>query len=174
MRCFYEPEFEKEVLVDYLINQDSNVQDFKSELLEMFDNIPPKVLVVYDDYCSATFDKLKSEFEFLQICVVETYRTDNHSSEAYRISGDYPYDISGATQLKPYDFQHYQILRPDLFTEIPVNEEIIIDYMMKDYKAVIFKSDDILYLKIPENPFPPDLNLILSIDISNKLIIKRI
>jgi len=174
LRCFYEPEFKKESLVDYLIDQNSLVQNFRKELLDMFDNVPPKVLVVYDDYCSVTFDKLKSEFDFLQICVVETYRTDGHTSEAYRISGDYPYDISGTTQLKPFDFQHYEILRPDLFSQIPVDQEIIISYMMKDYKAVIFRVENLLYLKIPQNPFPPDINLILSIDISNNLIIKRI
>lgn len=174
IECFSSPEYIAEELAEYLVNHNEGIKEKKEDLLFLLENKDPDILVIYDDYCSDIFDKLKSQFSRLPICVIETYRTANHDLESYRISGDYPYQISSISPLKFYDHQHFEILRGTLFDEFNDSDDIDLYYLMKVYKAKIFKERNKVFIKIPENPFPPDATFQLEIDITKRLIIKKL
>ena len=175
IRCFLNPEYDADALADHLIDRNPFMAKFKDELLDIVTNKVPKVLAIYDDYCQDIFKKLKTLFSDLQICVMETYRTSAHELEAYRISGEYPYEISGISQLKPLDDgQHFEVLRPALLEDIKDDAEIDLNFSMRTLKGKIFRSEEKTYLKIPQNPLPPDINIELNVDLSKSLIIKRL
>lgn len=173
-KCFLNPEYDPDDLCNYLVDQNPHIAAYKADVLNIVTNNAPKVLAIYDDYCQKTFDKLKTQFKDLQICVMETYRTSGHPSEAYRISGEYPYEISGISQLKALDGQHFEVLRPSLLEEINDDADIVLNYYMKTLKGKVFRAQKKTYLKIPQNPLPPDINIELNIDLTKSLIIKRL
>jgi hypothetical protein len=174
LNCFHNPEYDSLKLRDYLVKQNKQIASFSNELYDLLENKDPNVIVIYDDYCAKIFKTLNDEFSSLKICVIETYKTSKHPSETYRISGDYPYEISNISPLDPIDNQHYLVKRPELLKKYNDKDIVEIDYYLKILKGVIFISKGKVFIKLPENPLPPGSNFQLEIDITDKLIIKRL
>jgi hypothetical protein len=175
-KCFLNPDFHAEDFVDYLIRKNIEVSAHRDELLDLARNRTPKVLAIYDNFCSGTLDKIHAEFPDVLVAVVETYRTSGHPSEVYRISGEYPHDISGISLLQSLkDRQHYEVLRPELLSHIADQSDIELDYYMRIIPGKLYRSKHKqTYIKLVDNPIPPDINVELRISPSNKLILKRL
>lgn len=175
IKCFLNPEYNISDFHKYLIDQNPYIELHKLQLLDILENRTPSVLVIFDDYCQKTFTSLTTKFKDIKICVMETYRTSDHPSEAYRISGEYPYEISGISQLRALeDGQHFEVMRPDLLKEIDEGTDIDLNYYMRTIRARLLRTNKKTFLKIPENPLPPDINIELNINLAKSLIIKRL
>ncbi|MBI3234312.1 MAG: hypothetical protein HYZ42_09770 [Bacteroidetes bacterium] len=175
IRCFLNPEFDSTLAVDFLVRQNPYLAGNSMDLLNLIENTPPELLMIYDDYCHATFSKLLADFPKLKICILETYRTPLHECEAYRLSGDYPYEVSFISKLAYKDEQHYKVLKTEIFNGFDEGDVEIL-YKMKKLKGVILKhpSKNQWFLKIPRNPLPNDIAVQLHLDKDKQLIIQKI
>jgi hypothetical protein len=176
LKCFSDPDFDSEKLLEYLLNQpeNSSIAAFKAGVKHLLENHSPKLLVIYDDYCLNTFETIRAKYKDIDICVIEVYRTSEHISEAYRISGDYPYDISGISPLKFIDNQHYEITRPRIFDEFDIDIDIEMLYYMRRLKGRFLRTGSKMFLKLAFNPMPGDAPVQLQKDSLNRIIIKRV
>jgi len=169
------PEFDENDLVDFLTRQNPEFAVNEKELTDLVTNTPPELLMIFDDYCHDTFSKLLADFTSLKICILETYRTPSHECEAYRLSGDYPYEVSFISKLAYKDEQHYKVLKTEIFNGFAEGDVEIL-YKMKKLKGVILKhpKNNQWFLKILRNPLPNDIAVQLHLDKYKQLIIQKI
>lgn len=172
LRVFTSAIYDIDKLVSYCVAQEDALTAHVTELKTLFNN-PPQVLVVFDTYHKSKLENLQNEFKSIKICVFEVYKTNAHDMETYRLSGDYPYLITGYSYLKPCPapaFEIYELQRPDLMTGVPIGN-LDVFYKMAKYKGILMKDKKSLYLKIPKNPFTPTKQLTLSKTHDDKFIL---
>ena len=173
IRCFLYPEFDPALVADFLYRQNpSFFAGKKKRLINLVTNEKPSLLLIFDDYSQKDFDNLAKEFSGLQICILESYRTPGHSMECYRLSGDYPHDLTYATKLEYKDDQHYKVIKPIILKDFPAGQYEFM-WHMKKLKGSILKAGKHLYLKIPDNPIRKDLVLQMIVE-NGKLIIQTL
>jgi hypothetical protein len=173
LRVFSAPIFDIDDLVEYCVRQRAELGNSRENLKELF-STPPEVLVVFDTYHKKKLTQLQKDFKSIKICVFEVYKTNTHDFETYRISGDYPYIISGYSYLKPSSgFETYSIERYDLMNGVP-RGDIDVLYKMAKFKAKLLESKGVLFLQIPRNPFTAGKQLTLSRTHDSKFIIDPI
>jgi len=172
IECFKNPIFDENLVLKYIIDNNAELVQYQVELLNLFTNYAPGLLMVYDSHSSRIFEKIYGTFGMIKICVFEVHKNTEHVHEAYRISGDYPYDITNSSKLIYEDDQHYKFAKHEMVTGI-AEGDVIIYYKMHPYNASIFKAKkNKAFLKIVDNPFPKDLPLQLAIDSNDKLILQ--
>jgi hypothetical protein len=174
IECFKNPVFDPDSVLKYVVVNNEVLKPFQSELLDLFTNYAPGLLMVYDSHSSFIFNKIRDTFGALKICVFEVHKTPGHLHEAYRISGDYPYDITNSSKLIYEDDQHYKFAKYEMIGGAPEGD-VLIYFDMHPYNATIIKGNrKKAFLKIVDNPFPKDLQLQLAIDSNDKLILQRL
>nr|WP_295869390.1 hypothetical protein [uncultured Chitinophaga sp.] len=174
LRVFTSCGYDIDSLVKYCQTHHNGLGSFTTQLKNLFTNNTPEVLVMFDAYHQTRLGQLQSEFPSIKICVFEIYKTASHDFETYRLSGDYPYVHSGYTFLKDTTgFEVYEVQRPDLLTGIPAGS-LNIEYKMGTYRVQLMSAKSKLYMKIPRNPFPPGVKLLLYKTITNKFFIDTI
>lgn len=174
IECFKNPVYNEADVVKYLIGQDSDLQKHEGDLLNLVTNHSPSLLMVYDSHSKFIFDKIYDTFGKVKICVFEVHKTIKHPHEAYRISGDYPYDITNSSKLIFEDETHYKFAKYEM-VEALTEGDVIIYYDMRPYNANIIKAKrKKAYLKIVDNHFPKDMQLQLAIDSDGTLILQRL
>ena len=172
--CFKNPSFNENELLSYVVKHNKHLHPFSADLLDLFINHSPGLLMVYDNHSTSIFNKIYSTFGQIKICVFEVHKNADHVHEAYRISGDYPYDISKTSKLIYEDDQHYKFAKYDFVEEISEGD-VTIYFDMHPYNATIIKGKKKkAFLKIVDNPFPKDLQLQLALDDKSQLILQRL
>jgi len=174
LTVFSDPTFEVDALVKHCITKDNRLKGKEAELIKLFSNNDPGLLVIFDTYHKPTLEDIAINFT-CKICVLEIYRTMNHDLELYRMSGDYPYVNTGFCFLKywPTNYDQYEIEKPGLFTGIALGT-IQLYYKMLVLNGLLTKSGSRYFLKIPQNPLPPAEDLKVFRTIDNKLIIEKL
>ena len=99
IECFKNPVFDEHLLLKYIIGHNAHLQSFEVQMLNLFTNYTPGLLLIYDSHSSFIFNKIYNTFGSVKICVFEVHKNPKHVHEAYRISGDYPYEITNSSKL---------------------------------------------------------------------------
>jgi hypothetical protein len=175
IECFLNPHYNSNALADYIIKQNSELAVFDAEIRNLISNYSPGVLVIFDSHSQAIFANINKKYPRAKICVFEVHRAFGHVFEAYRVSGDYPYDITNTSKLIHFDDQHYNFSRPDIISSIS-SDNITLYYDMEPINATLIrgKKKKDTFLKIADNPFPKDVGMQFSLEASGKFILQRI